>query len=43
MLRTVLPHPLLSLVLLAVWLGLVNTVTLGNILLGGCSGSPSRC
>jgi multicomponent K+:H+ antiporter subunit E len=38
MLRTVLPHPLLSLVLLAVWLGLVNTVTLGNILLGAVLG-----
>ncbi len=38
MLRTLLPHPWLSLVLLAVWLGLVNTVTLGNVLLGGFLG-----
>jgi monovalent cation/proton antiporter MnhG/PhaG subunit len=38
MLRTVFPHPFLSLVLLAVWLGLVNTVTLGNVLLGAVLG-----
>jgi multicomponent K+:H+ antiporter subunit E len=38
MLRTLLPHPWLSLVLLAVWLGLVNTVTLGNVLLGAALG-----
>jgi multicomponent K+:H+ antiporter subunit E len=38
MLRAVLPHPWLSLVLLAVWLGLVNTVTLGNVLLGAALG-----
>ena len=34
MLRTVFPHPLLSLFLLVVWLGLVNKVTPGNVLLG---------
>jgi multicomponent K+:H+ antiporter subunit E len=34
MLRTVLPHPWLSLFLLAIWLGLVNKVTPGNVLLG---------
>jgi len=28
------PHPLLSLTLVLVWLGLVNTFTLGNLLLG---------
>ena len=28
------PHPLLSVTLVLVWLGLVNTVTLGNLLLG---------
>lgn len=31
----ILPHPLLSVTLLLVWFGLVNTVTLGNFLLGG--------
>jgi multicomponent K+:H+ antiporter subunit E len=30
MLRRPVSHPLLSLVLVAVWLGLVNTVTLGE-------------
>jgi len=34
MMRTVLPHPWLSLFLLLIWLGLVNKVTPGNILLG---------
>ena len=34
MLRAVLPHPLLSLTLVLVWLGLVNKVTLGNLILG---------
>jgi multicomponent K+:H+ antiporter subunit E len=34
MLRALLPHPLLSLALLFVWLGLVNKVTLGNVILG---------
>jgi len=38
MLRTVLPHPLLSLTLLLVWLGLVNKVTLGNLILGASFG-----
>jgi multicomponent K+:H+ antiporter subunit E len=28
------PHPLLSLTLVFVWLGLVNTFTLGNVILG---------
>ena len=35
MVRRILPHPLLSLTLLLVWFGLVNTVTLGSFLLGG--------
>lgn len=34
MLTRLLPHPILSIALLLVWLGLVNTVSLGNILLG---------
>lgn len=34
MLRRLIPHPTLSLTLTLVWIGLVNTVTLGNILLG---------
>jgi multicomponent K+:H+ antiporter subunit E len=38
MMRTLFPHPWLSLVLLAVWLGLVNTVSLGHVLLGGFLG-----
>lgn len=38
MLRAVIPHPLLSLTLLAVWIGLVNTVTVGNLLLGSAIG-----
>lgn len=32
--KRLLPHPLLSLMLTLVWLGLVNKVTLGNLLLG---------
>ncbi|MCC1492973.1 Na+/H+ antiporter subunit E [Cognatishimia sp. F0-27] len=32
------PHPILSLTLLLVWLGLVNTFTLGNLLLGALFG-----
>ena len=38
MLRRLIPHPILSLTLLLVWLGLVNTVTLGQILLGSALG-----
>lgn len=38
MLRRIFPHPYLSLLLTLVWLGLVNKVTLGNILLGGFLG-----
>lgn len=34
MLSRLLPHPLLSLSLILVWLGLVNKVTTGNLLLG---------
>ncbi|MGC9420190.1 MAG: Na+/H+ antiporter subunit E [Rhodovulum sp.] len=34
MLQRIFPHPLLSLTLTLVWLGLVNTVTLGNLILG---------
>lgn len=34
MLRTIFPHPLLSLTLFLVWLGLANTVTPGVIVLG---------
>jgi multicomponent K+:H+ antiporter subunit E len=34
MLTRLIPHPLLSLALVLVWLGLVNTFTLGNLLLG---------
>ncbi len=34
MLRQLLPHPFLTLLLIAVWQMLVNTVTLGNLLLG---------
>jgi multicomponent K+:H+ antiporter subunit E len=34
MLTRLIPHPLLSLTLVLVWLGLVNTFTLGNLLLG---------
>ncbi|MCV2869052.1 Na+/H+ antiporter subunit E [Defluviimonas sp. WL0002] len=38
MIRRLIPHPLLSIVLALVWLGLVNTVTLGNLLLGAFLG-----
>lgn len=34
MLTRLIPHPLLSLTLILVWLGLVNTFTLGNLILG---------
>jgi multicomponent K+:H+ antiporter subunit E len=34
MLARLIPHPLLSVTLVLVWLGLVNTVTLGNLILG---------
>lgn len=32
------PHPILSVTLTIVWLGLVNKITLGNLLLGGVIG-----
>ena len=38
MLRTLLPRPFLSLFLVVIWLGLVNKVTLGNVLLGAALG-----
>ncbi len=38
MLTRLIPHPLLSLTLLLVWLGLVNTFTLGNLILGSVFG-----
>jgi len=38
MLQRLIPHPLLSLMLVLVWLGLVNTFTLGNVILGGLFG-----
>ncbi|MBE0414114.1 Na+/H+ antiporter subunit E [Yoonia sp.] len=34
MLARLIPHPLLSTTLVLVWLGLVNTLTLGNLILG---------
>lgn len=34
MIRRIFPHPLLSLILVFVWLALVNKVTSGNVLLG---------
>ncbi|AHM04114.1 Na(+) H(+) antiporter subunit E [Roseibacterium elongatum DSM 19469] len=34
MLRHLIPHPLLSVTLVLVWIGLVNTFTLGNLILG---------
>jgi multicomponent K+:H+ antiporter subunit E len=34
MLSRLIPHPFLSLTLILVWLGLVNTLTLGNLILG---------
>lgn len=38
MLKRLIPHPLLSITLTLVWLGLVNTFTLGNLLLGAALG-----
>jgi multicomponent K+:H+ antiporter subunit E len=38
MLTRLIPHPLLSLTLILVWLGLVNTFTLGNLILGTVMG-----
>jgi multicomponent K+:H+ antiporter subunit E len=38
MLTRLVPHPLLSLTLILVWLGLVNTFTLGNLILGTAFG-----
>lgn len=38
MLTRLIPHPLLSLTLVVVWLGLVNTFTLGNLILGSVFG-----
>jgi multicomponent K+:H+ antiporter subunit E len=39
MLRRIYPHPILSLTLTLVWLGLVNTVTLGSLVLGAALGT----
>lgn len=38
MFERLVPHPLLSLTLTLVWLGLVNTFTLGNLILGAAIG-----
>lgn len=38
MLKRLIPHPLLSVTLTLVWLGLVNKITLGNFILGGVLG-----
>ena len=38
MIRTLIPHPFLSLTLVAVWIALVNTFTLGNLILGSIIG-----
>jgi multicomponent K+:H+ antiporter subunit E len=38
MIRWLFPHPLVSLTLVLVWLGLVNTFTLGNLILGVACG-----
>ena len=38
MLSRLVPHPFLSLTLVLVWLGLVNTFSLGNLILGGAVG-----
>ena len=38
MLTRLIPHPLLSLTLFVVWIGLVNTFTLGNLILGSAIG-----
>jgi len=34
MVRRLIPHPFLSLALVLIWIGLVNTFTLGNLILG---------
>lgn len=39
MFRLIFPHPLLSASLLVVWLMLVNTVSVGNVVLGGILGT----
>ena len=41
MIRRLVPHPLLSLTLLIVWLALVNTVTLGHLILGSVIGDDN--
>lgn len=38
MVSQIFPHPILSVVLTLVWLGLANTVTLGNLVLGAALG-----
>jgi multicomponent K+:H+ antiporter subunit E len=38
MIARLVPHPLLSVTLVLVWLGLVNTFTLGNLILGAAIG-----
>ena len=38
MLARLVPHPILSVTLTLVWLGLVNKITLGNLILGGSLG-----
>ena len=38
MLARLVPHPILSLTLVLVWLGLVNTFSLGNLILGTACG-----
>ncbi|MEQ9038036.1 MAG: Na+/H+ antiporter subunit E [Silicimonas sp.] len=38
MIDRIIPHPLLSISLACVWLGLVNTVSVGNLLLGAVFG-----
>lgn len=38
MIRRLVPHPLLSITLLVVWIGLVNKFTLGNLILGTAFG-----
>jgi multicomponent K+:H+ antiporter subunit E len=38
MMARLFPHPLLSLMMVLVWLGLVNKVTLGNLILGSAFG-----
>ena len=39
MIRTLIPHPFLSLTLVLVWFALVNTFTLGNLILGSFLGN----